>query len=116
VFNRWRELLLVGMLSATAWASAQEGTPRDPTKPLNFRVQESSAPLMLNSILIGDGRRLAIINGEQLSEGSVIPGTSGVRLRRIQAQTVLLEQGDRRWRLSLPAAAKPLRASGTENN
>jgi len=115
VFNRWRELMFIGILFATAWVSAQEAM-RDPTRPLDFRAQTSSAPLTLNSILIGDGRRLAIINGEQLSEGGVIPGTGGVRLRRIQAQTVLLEQGDRRWRLSLPAAAKPLRASGTENN
>ena len=115
MFNQWRGLLLIGILTATAWVSAQE-TPRDPTKPLDFRVQKSSAPLTLNSILIGDGRRLAVINGKQLSEGGVIPGTGGIRLRRIQAQTVLLEQGDRRWRLSLPAAAESLRTSGNENN
>ena len=115
MFNRRRELLLIGILTATAWASAQDAS-RDPTKPLDFRVQKSSAPLTLNSILIGDGRRLAIINGTQLSEGGIIPGTGGIRLKRVQAQTVLLEQGDRRWQLSLPAAAEPLRTSGNENN
>lgn len=115
MFNQRRKLLLIGLVFATAWASAQD-LGRDPTKPLDFRAQKSSAPLALNSILIGDGRRLATINGEQLSEGSVIPGTGGVRLRRIQTQAVLLEQGGRRWRLSLPAAAEPLRTRGTENN
>jgi len=89
---------------------------RDPTRPMDFRAHNPSVPLALNSILIGDDRRLAIINGYQLAEGVVIPETGGVRLRRIQAQSVLLEQGDKRWRLSLPAEAEPIRANGTENN
>lgn len=115
MFRRTGWLFALCCLLAVPWVEAQESL-RDPTRPLAFRAQNPSTPLTLNSILIGEGRRLAVINGTQLAEGAVIPETGGIMLKRIQAQSVLLEQGDKRWRLSLSAAAEPIRTNGTENN
>lgn len=108
-------LFIFCWLLMVPWVSAQEAL-RDPTRPLEFQAQRAPSALTLNAILIGEGRRLAVINGNQLAEDAVIPGSGGVRLRRIQSQSVLLEQRDRRWRLALPAAAKPIRTSSADNN
>lgn len=85
---------------------AQEAELRDPTRPLNHRTNaEGTVELNLNSILIGKQRKLAVINGQQLRENEVIKGTDDIRLRSIEAQVVVLQQGAKVWRLRLGGAA-----------
>ncbi len=85
---------------------AQEAELRDPTRPLNHRLAAGgSVELNLNSILIGNKRKLAVINGQQLRENEVIKGTDGIRLRSIESQAVVLQQGAKVWRLRLGGAA-----------
>jgi MSHA biogenesis protein MshK len=104
----FRYLLLLLILS-TASALAQEGVikERDPTRPLGYQkvsgktgsVRESE--LRLSSVLISAQRKLAIINGQSLSEGQVIPDSNGVSLVSIHSQGVVVQQAGRRWELRL---------------
>lgn len=98
-------LLIFPMLGMHQLA-AQEDELRDPTRPLNYRVATGSGvKLELNSILIGDQRKLAVINGQRLRENEIIKGTDGIRLRSIESQAVVLQQGAKIWRLRLGGAA-----------
>lgn len=78
---------------------------RDPTQPLGFKAPQagkaSAQVLRLSSVLISAQRKLAIINGHSLREGQIIPGSNGVRLVQINAQGVVLAQGERQWPLRL---------------
>jgi MSHA biogenesis protein MshK len=75
---------------------------RDPTQPLGYRTTRNNPlTLNLNSILISEERKLAVINGEQLRENETIPGAGGTVLRRIEAGSVVVQQGDKSWRLRL---------------
>lgn len=80
---------------------------RDPTRPLGYASAAAPAgqQLKLNSILISSERKLAIINGQTLRENDVIVGSGGVRVKRINANDVLLQQGTRDWKLSLNTAS-----------
>jgi MSHA biogenesis protein MshK len=51
--------------------------------------------------LISPRRKLAIINGSTLREGQVVPGSADVRVQRILAQAVVLQQADKTWVLRL---------------
>lgn len=98
-------LLLIPVLGAHQ-VVAQATELRDPTRPLDYRVASGGAvALELNSILIGENRKLAIINGQQLRENDVIKDTDGIRLRSIESQAVVLQQGAKIWRLRLGGAA-----------
>jgi MSHA biogenesis protein MshK len=82
--------------------SAMAESLRDPTQPLGYRAAASQpVRLNLNSILISEERKLAIINGQQLRENDTIPGSGGTVLRRIEAGSVVVQQGDKSWRLRL---------------
>lgn len=94
---------------------AQQTQLRDPTRPLNYRAATSGAvELELNSILIGENRKQAVINGQRLRESEFIKGTDGIRLRSIESQAVVLQQGAKVWRLRLGGAAIR-RTAPTEN-
>jgi MSHA biogenesis protein MshK len=93
--------------SAGAFAQELPATSdvRDPTTPLghsaSFSTGENELALELNSVLISQQRRLAIINGNSLREGQPVPGTNEIIIQRILPQKVLLKQGDRVWAISL---------------
>lgn len=91
------------VLSLNAWS--EETSLRDPTRPLGFYSSGKAATqkLQLNSILISSERKLAIINGQQLRENDVIKDSAGIRVKRIEANDVVLQQGEKTWRLSLNA-------------
>lgn len=78
---------------------------RDPTTPLGHVTATASASgapqFALNSILISPQRKLAIINGSTLREGQTLPGTGNVKVQRISAQAVVLQQADQTWVLRL---------------
>lgn len=87
---------------------------RDPTRPLNYSAA-AGVPVEweLNAVLIGGSRKLAVINGEQLRENEILPGSADVRLQAIEAHAVILQQGTRTWRLRL-AGNDVRRAVATE--
>ena len=78
---------------------------RDPTTPLGHVAATANASgvqqFVLNSILISPQRKLAIINGSTLREGQTVPGTGNVKVQRISAQAVVLQQADQTWVLRL---------------
>jgi MSHA biogenesis protein MshK len=88
------------------WVLADDESLRDPTRPLGYygNGKVAAQKLQLNSILISADRKLAIINGQTLRENDVIKGSADIRIARIEANNVLLIQGDKRWQLSLNAA------------
>jgi hypothetical protein len=83
---------------------AETETLRDPTRPLGHSgvgVAQDDAPLRLQSILVSDSRKVAYINGQQLREQNVIAGSAGIKVIRIEAGSVTLQQGEKRWKLNL---------------
>lgn len=94
-------------VSIKPWAETQgDNQLRDPTTPLGY----AAGPLMethhqknltLDSVLIGPRRKLVIINGESLREGQQIPGSEGIKVRRILPQKVILQQGENIWSITL---------------
>lgn len=99
---------IVGMLllSASLLANETNGLDvRDPTTPLGHIAINATASgatqFSLNSILISPQRKLAVINGNTLREGQTLPGTGNVKVQRISAQAVVLQQADQTWVLRL---------------
>lgn len=79
---------------------------QDPTRPLGFHNHTSvvlggeRTTIELNSILISQDRRIAIINGQPLRESETIKGV-GAQVKKIDADAVTLQQGSKVWRLPL---------------
>jgi MSHA biogenesis protein MshK len=86
-------------------AQADTGTMRDPTMPIGKSVSVNSnnsavVVLQLNSILISQQRRLAVINGQSLRQGDDIKGT-GFRVTAIDAHSVRVQSNQTTRVLSL---------------
>lgn len=98
-------MAIVLVLAANAWCA--DKNLRDPTRPLTYSSggMVAEQKLQLYSVLISAERKLAIINGQQLRENDLIKGSAGIRVKRIEANEVLLQQGDKTWRLSLNATS-----------
>lgn len=103
MFNVNAKILLTAMLlGLTSFCVASEEL-RDPTRPLghiaaNYAAKENT--LRLQSVLISDTRKVAYINGQQLREQDTI-GSSNIKVIRIEANGVVVQQGEKRWRLEL---------------
>lgn len=94
--------ILVLIICSSVAMTAMGESLRDPTQPLGYRVASSNpVRLNLNSILISEDRKLAVINGTQLRENETVPGSGGTVLRRIEPGSVVVQQGDKSWRLRL---------------
>lgn len=94
------------LLSANVLANETNGLDvRDPTTPLGHIATSATTngvqQFYLNSILISPQRKLAIINGNTLREGQTVPGSGNVKVQRISAQAVVLQQADQTWVLRL---------------
>lgn len=95
------------LAACASLASADESAAlRDPTAPLGHKMLADKVGVAgntyeLNSVLISQQRKLAIINGHTLREGQIIPGSAGVQIKRISAQSVILQQENKRWELTL---------------
>jgi len=91
--------LSAALLSSEVGAEANTSDVRDPTTPLGHVAVNTSGNAVqqftLNSILISPQRKLAIINGNTLREGQLIPGSANVRVQRISAQGVVLLQAEK---------------------
>ena len=77
----------------------------DPTAPLQGlqknTASNENAAITLNAILTGDGRRLAVINGETVGEGERF---NGGRLISITQHGVLIDTNGKQQRLKLQGA------------
>ena len=63
-----RSLGFIAFIHITATAAGASDLS-DPTRPLRFRApSQVTQTLELNSILIAEGRRFAVVNGQQLAE------------------------------------------------
>lgn len=90
--NKWRQTIvycLVGktlFFMSTSWAALH-----DPTRPVMSALTQASSPkegnYILQSILIGPMRRLAMINGQIVGSGSSI---QGARVLAIDKNRVVL--------------------------
>jgi len=88
-------------LAATLIAGAAQAAPfADPTQPPVFQAGEVATPAgpRLESILIAPDRRLAVINGQQVTVGSRV-GTAAV-LRITETEVVLRSaEGEQKLKL-----------------
>jgi MSHA biogenesis protein MshK len=93
------------LLSTNVWANESNPSEvRDPTAPLGYSAVGAATggeQFALNSILISPQRKLAIINGNTLREGQIVPGSAEVKVQKILARAVVLQQADQTWVLRL---------------
>jgi len=95
-------LLAAAMLAAAATAPAQPGLG-DPTRPTSLdepapeqRPRQAGPRWRLQSTLVADSRRLAVINGRTVAEGERIDGAT---VREVRQGGVTLEVEGRRVEL-----------------
>ncbi|MEQ6886066.1 hypothetical protein [Salicola sp. Rm-C-2C1-2] len=89
----------------TFGASSDESLP-DPTKPPMDATQQKNSvsparQFRLDSILVGDQRRRAVINGTTLAQGGTLANATIVR---IGVDRVLIEIGGQQYTLELESA------------
>lgn len=109
----WRSLLAAAMLAASALAGAQSGLV-DPTRPTALAAPEpeeaASGPRWrLQSTLVADSRRLAVINGKTVVQGDRIDGAT---LREVRREGVTLEIEGRRIELRLLQGTESVKRAG----
>lgn len=93
--------LFLVVLIQSSWVSALQ----DPTKPLRYKSKTLTANYNLQSILMSSERKRAVINGQQLQENQLIYNSGGVKVIKIEPYRVLLQQGEKRWALTLRESA-----------
>ncbi len=106
MFKATFQLLVLLLIVVTSGIVSANEILRDPTRPLGFAGTGYAAterPLRLQSLLISETRKLAFINGQPVREQDVINNSAGTRVVRIDAEGVILQRGDQRWRLKLNA-------------
>lgn len=94
-------------LSTAIFVQAQEAVV-DPTKPLGFSgatsagggVGSAEDGIKLTSILISSERKVAIINGQVLTENQTLKG-AGALVKKIDVDAVTLQQNGKVWRVAL---------------
>ena len=83
---------------------------KDPTRPATYvasgQGELNSAVPVLNSILIGPGRRLAIVDGHVFKEGE---RHKGLLVAKIKSDRVLVSTNNKTLMLRLNATRNPIR-------
>lgn len=77
---------------------------RDPTTPLGQVTgvgTTAASEWVLDSVLISPKRKLAVINGQTIREGEIIPGSNAIKIQHILPQSVVLQQGEKSWVLTM---------------
>lgn len=106
--------LAVALLLAALPVAAQQGLG-DPTRPTSLaepaavRAVESGPRWRLQSTLVADTRRLAVINGKTVAQGERI---DGALLREVRQEGVTLEVGDQRVELRVVPGSVNVKRSG----
>ena len=116
--KNWAQQLIASVLfaaaSGAAYAEKDISQLPDPTRPQNIAAQDfaggsggrvrSDSPWLLESTLIAENRRSAVINGRTYRVGDAI---GDAKLVAIESYEVLLEKGSKQIRLRLlPSIAK----------
>ena len=100
IFSALNLALVASVLLCPAWVEAAANNPSeaqllDPTQPNWFGVKTSKKKrppsLILNSLVTGPTRRLAVINGDLLREGET---KNGVTVKQILDDRVLITGKD----------------------
>lgn len=98
--SRFLSTLLLLLSAAMAVAE----NVADPTRPLQYSAPVAGAVqdqgIELTSILIAHDRKLVIINGQTLRELQTVKGVGAI-VKKIEADAVVLQQGDKVWRVTL---------------
>jgi hypothetical protein len=103
-----KRILLLALLTAAVMPAAAQQM-MDPTRPLDHRVGEArEVPMELNSILIGKGRRIAVINGQEAAERERI---GDILVLRILPNRVIVQRNGRQYELNLHGSLKQKNAS-----
>jgi len=111
VFSR---MLAAALLLVAGVAAAQHGLG-DPTRPTSLAEPEPARPAQagprwrLQSTLVADTRRLAIINGRRVAQGERIDGAT---LAEVRQEGVTLEIDGRRIELRVLQGAVNVKRSG----
>lgn len=97
---------LLSLLMFVLPAAAQQIA--DPTRPLGHSydagVVSTGTGVQLTSILVSPNRKLAIINGQTVRELQTVKGLGAI-VKKIDADAVTLQQGDKVWRVALSNTA-----------
>ena len=97
-------ILASGSVIASGPVIVEGVTLQDPTRPANWQaaraesVKVEKPDITLNSIIYSQQRRLAVLNGQSLSEGQQ---RNGVKVIKIESRRVLLEWQGERWYASV---------------
>ncbi|MDI3325064.1 hypothetical protein QKW35_11805 [Pontibacterium granulatum] len=96
--------LILGLMALATMPLSANSLPGDPTRPTEYKPVVNSAKIVkrhyaLTYLMVGEQRKVAVINGKQVTPGSRVDGarvlsitTQGVRLR-VGDQTRLLTIG-----------------------
>ena len=107
-------LAALALLMAALPVAAQQALG-DPTRPTSMaapeavRAVESGPRWRLQSTLVADTRRLAVINGRTVAQGERI---DGALVREVRQEGVTLEVGDRRVELRVVPGSNVKRSGG----
>ncbi|MCW8196626.1 Type II secretory pathway component [Proteobacteria bacterium 005FR1] len=105
MFNR---IFVLGLVLVTTLPASAEAL-RDPTRPLDYVTGVAAeAPIELNSILIAQGRRIAVINGQEAAERERI---GNILVLRILPNQVIVQRNGRQYELNLHGSLKQKNAS-----
>jgi MSHA biogenesis protein MshK len=107
-------LAAVALLLAVLPVAAQQGLG-DPTRPTSMAEPEAARPVeagprwRLQSTLVADTRRLAVINGRTVAQGEHI---EGALVREVRQEGVTLEVGGQRVELRMVPGSVNVKRSG----
>ena len=92
-FQLWASILMMTASGGLVVASEMPDNLVDPTRPLGDLSTSHIAPsdLVVTSVMITEKRRVAVINGEQVSEGQEIGGAKVVGIQ--PGKVILLRAG-----------------------
>lgn len=99
-------LLFIAITFMPVCVNQAQANTSDPTRPLMGYVDSKhenatgQTSIRLNSILVSSQRKIAIINGQQLYENQMIKGV-GAKVKKIDIDSVTLQQGNKIWRVLL---------------
>jgi MSHA biogenesis protein MshK len=108
-------LAAAAALVLAAFVASAAGGLGDPTKPTPLGAEEQAARAAaaprwrLQSTLVADTRRLAVINGRTVAQGGRIEGATLVEVRQ---DGVTLEEDGRRIRLRLLRETPAVKSGG----
>jgi hypothetical protein len=115
VSERARLFLVLGLAVGPALAQSGIGDPTRPTSlsdPDDEQVRAAAAQgprWRLQSTLVADNRRLAVINGRTIAQGGRV---DGAKLVEVRPDGVTLEQDGQHIQIRLPGSADIKRSGG----